>query len=259
MTARTVLFIDYENAYRNACRLFFGHAPENAEADPDGHFRPWALGEAICQRHSEAYPNEPPLDLIEVRVYRGQPRRDRDAARFRASNARDQAWRDESDRVQTFRPDLQYADDFDLHSEGPKESSRRADGRREKPGRVIGEKEVDTWLAVDLVRMALTGEFDIAILFSEDRDFRPALRAIRSEFGPQGTPRVDLAGWYDGHDRRLLHLNDHPEPRKYLLPKSTYTDIADTHDYTTAPGKRRRGPRKRRRNPQRENRRAADR
>jgi uncharacterized LabA/DUF88 family protein len=46
--------------------------------------------------------------------------------------------------------------------------------------RVPVEKGVDVRLALDLIRLALAGEFDVAIIFSQDQDYSEAAREIRS-------------------------------------------------------------------------------
>lgn len=53
-------------------------------------------------------------------------------------------------------------------------------GRRHRSTTVLVEKAVDVMLAVDLVAMAVRGEYDAAYLLSADGDFTPAVAAARS-------------------------------------------------------------------------------
>jgi uncharacterized LabA/DUF88 family protein len=49
-----------------------------------------------------------------------------------------------------------------------------------QPGCVEKEREkgIDVWIAIDLVRMALRREYEVAILFSRDQDLLPALELV---------------------------------------------------------------------------------
>lgn len=42
------------------------------------------------------------------------------------------------------------------------------------------EKRVDVSIAVDMVSMAYSGEYDVAFLLSADGDFVPAVQAVRN-------------------------------------------------------------------------------
>lgn len=267
---RVVLFVDYGNASRNARELFSETQLVDAGDifDPrvsvGGHFHPWALAQAICDRHDVNYPNEPAFELVGVRVYYGMPHRQKhgdDGKAYAAAEQQTQVWETESDAVIPIRPPLGY-----VEHPGSRNVSASRDVRRERVQRwrVTGEKEVDTQLAIDLVCMTIDGECDVAVLFSADRDFRPVAMEVDRRFGPNGTPRVDLAGWFRGNDKRFLSLPGSYKPRKYLFDKEVYEKVADDTDYSRAtprpePGAPKRGRRKRQRNPERENRRAAKR
>lgn len=269
---RVVLFIDYGNASSNARELFSEEQPIDTDDsfdprfDVGGHFLPWALAQAICDRHNSNYPNDPAFDMVGVRVYYGMPDRQRhgdDGKSHAAAKLQTQVWKDESDVVVPIRPPLGYVETSRSGSRNvpPSRDVRRTRAQR---WRVTGEKEVDTQLALDLVCMAIDGKYDVAVLFSADRDFRPAVMEIKRRFGSNGTPRVDLAGWFHGNDQRLLSLSGTYKPRKYLFDKKVYEKVADDTDYSRAtplpkPGAPKRGQRKRERNPERENRRAAER
>lgn len=267
---RVVLFVDYGNASRNARELFSETQLVDANDifDPrvsvGGHFHPWALAQAICDRHDANYPNEPAFELVGVRVYYGMPHRQKhgdDGKTYAAAEQQTQVWEAESDAVTPIRPPLGYVERSGSRNVPPSRDARR---ERVQRWRVTGEKEVDTQLTIDLVCMAIDGEYDVAVLFSADRDFRPAIMEIKRRFGPNGTPRVDLAGWFHGNDRRFLSLPGSYKPRRYPFDKKVYEKVADDTDYSSAtplpkPGAPKRGRRKRQRNPERENLRAAKR
>lgn len=211
MPERAVLFIDYQNAYRNALDLFHGGEP--GPANSNGQFRPWDLGLAICRRHNQLHPAEPPLELSGVRVYRGQPLSRHDPRGYRAARRQGNAWR--SRGVEIFEQPLAYD---------------------ERSGRARGEKEVDVWLAVDLVTMAIDAAYDVAILFSADRDFRPALRYVRDRFTP--VPRVDIAAWGTRRDRRALSIEGAP-PTVHYVSRAVYESVRDPTNYAERRSSRR--------------------
>ena len=267
---RVVLFVDYGNASRNARELFSETqlVDTGDSFDPrvsvGGHFRPWALAQAICARHDANYPNEPAFDMVAVRVYYGMPHRQRhgdDGKAYAAAEQQTQVWEAESDTVIPIRPPLGYVERSGSRNVPPSRDVRR---ERVQRWRVTGEKEVDTQLTIDLVCMAIDGEYDVAVLFSADRDFRPAIMEINRRFGPNSTPRVDLAGWLHDKDQRFLSLPGSYKPRRYPFDQRVYEKVADDTDYSSAtplpkPGAPKRGQRKRQRNPERENLRAAKR
>ena len=102
------------------------------------------------------------------------------------------------------------------------------------------EKEIDVWLAIDLVIMAIEERFDVAILFSQDRDFRPALRYVRDHTDA----RVDIAGWMFTGPHSFLNLEGQ-SLRRHVLSQADYRSVVDETDYRRKP--KHDGRRKRRR------------
>jgi len=47
--------------------------------------------------------------------------------------------------------------------------------------KAIVEKMIDVSLATDMVRFACKGKYDLAFLVTQDRDFIPAIMAVKSE------------------------------------------------------------------------------
>lgn len=161
MPDRVIVFVDYEDA-----RSFAAH-----QSGGDGHFDPWALGEAICDELArETGSTEPLYELSQACVYRGVPNRQR---RDRLA----QAWRSKygDERVYVWENDY---DDPQYRT----------------------AKELHTTLSVELLNWAHLvaaerSDLAVAVLFSTDRDCAPVIRAITDGFDSAPMPRIDLAAW----------------------------------------------------------------
>lgn len=209
--ARAVLFIDYENARRAASDLFFD---KNSDA---GHFHPRKLAAVICDRYNqnERPPGTPDLEITEVRVYRGIPDRKRDNPGYLDRIYREQAWidlpehtrlQDRGPKVEVIGSLLQYPD-----PDIPRPSERERAN--------VVEKEVDTAIAADLVAMALDGQFDVAIMFSEDRDMRPPMCAVLDRDTSGKTIPVHRVGWGFDRDERIVDIPETDLPDDAYSPE----------------------------------------
>ena len=170
MPDRVVLFVDYQNVYSSARRAF--HA--NAGPGRLGQTWPLAIGELICAKARPASNRR----LEQVRVYRGVPSPRQDRTGSAASRRQMDAWRMDA-RVEIF----------------PHTLLRSPDGS-------LREKGVDVHLAADLVDRAHRDLFDVAIIFSLDTDFEPAIEIARN----LGVV-VEVAAWRSDRrrtDRRLV-------------------------------------------------------
>ena len=156
---RLVLFIDAQNAYRRARDVFF----PNPQSGRDGHFKPMDLGRLIASRGG---PSSTPYTLSEVRIYSGRPDPRRDGRTFSAHRKQSQRWRTDGATVITRR--LLYPQTW-------------PQGRPQ-------EKGIDVALAVDFVRLAIDGAYDVGVMMSTDNDLLPALEAVR-DHGPSGVLR----------------------------------------------------------------------
>ena len=197
---RAVLFVDYMNAREAAGRLY---AEPYAERYPDrnpptGDFYPRELGQVICDEYNKhrRRPGEPSLKLAEVRVYCGVHDRDRDNPKHIDRLERMRTWTDLPERdaiVNVFPSPIQYS-----HGWYASEQDRKASV----------EKEVDTAIAADMVAMALDGQFDVAIVFSGDRDMWPPVYAVSDLTAPGRTIGVYCFGWAYRKDKRVLKIPD---------------------------------------------------
>jgi len=96
-------------------------------------------------------------------------------------------------------------------------------------------KGIDVALAIDLVVMAITGEFDIGVLMSTDTDLKPALEAIPSLARGKQYPRCEVAAWSvpGGHSRRLSVPGE--QIWCHWLDGEDFLAVADSRDYNVAP------------------------
>jgi uncharacterized LabA/DUF88 family protein len=170
MRLRTILFLDYQNVYHNA-RWTFHRPNESARL---GNIHPMKLGRLLAARY-------PDRDLIDVRVYTGQPDGTKDPAGYQASTRRVEGWKRAGATVVT-RP-LRYP--------------------RGWPNFPAEEKGVDVALALDFYGMAVRRQYDVGILMSTDTDPRPALEHVMSN----GDARCEVAAWGSLGSRRRPRLS----------------------------------------------------
>ena len=128
-----------------------------------GNFRPLLLGRHLCSA-------APGRRLKQVRVYTGVPSNERDAKGYQAMQRRLNSWRSEGGGcTEVFDRTLKYAG-----SKAPR------------------EKGIDVLLAIDFVRLALEGHYDVGILASADTDLVPALEFVVDKLGREA---VEVATW----------------------------------------------------------------
>jgi uncharacterized LabA/DUF88 family protein len=146
---RAVAFFDGQNLF-HAAKAAFGYRHPN--------FEPQALATAICRAHG--------WELTQARFYTGVP-----------SAAERPFWHHfwsaklaQMGRtgVHTFARPLRYRN----------ESLRLPDGS-EHVTLVGQEKGIDVRIALDVVRLAYRGEYDVALVFSQDQDLSEVADEIR--------------------------------------------------------------------------------
>ncbi|GII82670.1 hypothetical protein Ssi03_06600 [Sphaerisporangium siamense] len=176
---RVILFLDYQNVYKGARSCFH---PGVAASHTYGQVHPIRLGRALVE--NSPYQRE----LVEVRVYRGRPAANRDPKGYGACMRQLRSWATDS-RVEPITRSLRYP---------------RGWPDRCQPGDKPQEKGIDVALAIDFVRLAMEGRYDVGILMSTDTDLKPALEIVDSMRGTGG-PRPEVAAWSGDrtHTRRL--------------------------------------------------------
>lgn len=202
MTARALLFVDYQNAYSGARGCFH---PEADLPNIAGQISPVLLGEHILAR--ESFDRE----LSGVRIYRGLP----DATRDRRGNAvcsrQIEAWLDDP-RVAVITRVLRYP---------------RGWPDRCRPGEKPQEKGVDVALAIDFVRLALEDQYDVGILMSTDTDLKPALETV-VKFTDK---RVEVAAWSGRGGRQRLSIES-ASLWCHWLHRDVYEQVCDNTNYS---------------------------
>ena len=201
--SRVALFVDGQNCYMGARRAYCGDAASARCGQVDPHL----LGHHLCAR------SDVRRSLVGVRIYRGLPSEIRDPRGHRAAQRQVAAWQ-RLPLVDAWTRPLSY---------GPDGTAR--------------EKGVDTKLAVDMVLMAQRNEFDVAVLFSDDTDFLPALEAVIEIKGT--TAACEVATWVSPRNPRprATRLSGQ-HIRLHALRQDEYRQLSDRTDY--ARGSRRR-------------------
>ena len=192
---RVAVFIDYQNVQGSARRCFH---PDDAPGHA-GQVDPLALAELLVSRRKR------PSELVDVRVYRGRPSPDRQATAAAVNDRQADRWIRDS-RVTVIRRPLNYRMDHGVL--------------------VVSEKGVDVALAVDLVRLAITRAYDVAILVSRDTDLMPALETVRD----LRAAWVEVAGWRSAS--RLRYTDGATGPWCHFLDEADYDAVADDRNYT---------------------------
>jgi len=81
-------------------------------------------------------------------------------------------------------------------------------------------------LAIDVVRLAIEGDYDIGIVCSTDSDLRPALEYVNNKF--VATPRVEVMAWRGGSKRLSvpgMNIWCH------YLDRADFDSLSDPTDY----------------------------
>ncbi len=159
MADQLAVFLDYENALRTGRDMFKpGAQPWTCAPDPV----------RLSQRVMRKRPDDPPVELAQVNVYRGRPdpRKERQAT---STSDRQKASWERDNRVNVTRRPLTY---------------------RQWPDHPPVEKGIDVKLAVDLIHAVIQGTYDVLIIFSSDTDLVPAVE-LANEIGAQ----VETSTW----------------------------------------------------------------
>jgi uncharacterized LabA/DUF88 family protein len=200
MSARLMVFIDYQNTYMSARRTFGYMEAENWH----GQVHPRSVGELIASRYQTS-----PVELKQVRVYRGRPSNKHDRQGYAAFQRQFGVWQ-KTNLVEPISRGLRYPATY--------------------PNDDAEEKGIDVLLALDFVVLALRDEYDIGVIFSHDTDLVPALEQATAA---GKTPCV--ASWQPdtgyGHSINVKGSG----VLCHWLPRVDYHRIKDTRDYNVEP------------------------
>ena len=149
-TQRTVVFIDGQNLF-HAARAAFGYTYPNYDVA--------ALGRALCREQGWL--------LKQVRFYTGIPEPADDAFWNHFWTAKSSVMGRQA--VHVFLRPLRYRTKTIRLPDGSTHSFLTGE-----------EKGIDVRIALDIVRMAYRGEYDVALILSQDQDLSEVAREIRT-------------------------------------------------------------------------------
>ena len=147
MSARVMVFMDYQNVHFSALEVFHPRGTRRSV----GHVDPRRVADTIVANRLAS------STLVGVRVYRGRPMPTRQAKAAEANDRQADGW-DRDPLVTVVRRPLRYP--------------------RGWPQLPAQEKGIDVALAVDFVRLAIEGAYDVGIVFSGDTDLLPAMETV---------------------------------------------------------------------------------
>ena len=199
MHDRVIVFIDYENLRFSALDQFH----RSGASHTDGNVDPGILGDLLEDRRNR------PSKLEQVRVYRGRPSPVHQPSAATAMTLRETGWSYDP-RVEVIHRDLRYPRNF--------------------PASPAQEMGIDVALAVDFVRLAIEGAYDVGIIVSRDTDLLPALETVVE----LRLARVEVVAW-----RKASRLNFQGSqlPWCHRLTRDDYESIRDQTDYLKVKGR----------------------
>lgn len=197
---RVVVFIDEANVFEDAKRAFGAGDPQIT-----GRIKPMRYGMLLTGREPLGTAGD--RQLAQVRVYAGQPSNKHDPSSYAAHRRQVATW-EKAGATVIARP-LRYP--------------------REYPLLRPEQKGVDVQIAIDIVVMAIRGEYDVGILASADTDLRPALEACHT-LG-NSCPTLEVAAWRGEGYANRLQLPGHHLWCHYLT-RADYIAVADRTRYT---------------------------
>ncbi len=147
---RVVAFVDGQNLYRSVKESFGYHYP---------NYDVYKLSEAVCKSRG--------WDLVQVRFYTGVP----DAADDPRWN---HFWVGKlavmgKSGIEVFSRPLRYRNDRVVLPDGTTHTFLRG-----------SEKGIDVRIALDVIRLAIRNEYDMALVFSQDQDLSEVADEIRA-------------------------------------------------------------------------------
>ncbi|HQU33689.1 MAG TPA: NYN domain-containing protein [Thermoanaerobaculaceae bacterium] len=208
---RAVVFVDGQNLF-HAAREAFGYTYPNYDVA--------ALGRAVCAATG--------WQLVQVRFYTGVPdaRDDERWSVFWAAKLLAMS----RQGIVTFSRPLRYRNRRVQLPDGSQHTYLAGE-----------EKGIDVRIAIDVIRMAHRGEYDVAVVFSQDQDLSEAAGEIRAISREQDR-WIKIASAFPVS---LLAHNTRGIERTDWLPieRAVYDACIDRRDYRRKPGGPEDGPR----------------
>ena len=194
-----MVFIDYQNTHLGAHARFLTPGTPAAA----GHVNPRHLADLLVARRRR------PSDLTGVHVYRGRPSPDRQRGAAAANDRQAATW-GRNEFVHVHRRPLRYPKDW--------------------PNTPAVEKGIDVQLAIEVVRLAIQGEYDAAIIVSHDSDLLPAVEAILE----LKAAHIEVATWSGLRQpiRKPGNRRGNWVPWCHWLKENDFNAVRDWTDYT---------------------------
>lgn len=201
---RVVVFIDVQNVHNDFRRAFVDD-PDTADSHI-GAFNPMELAKRLVAMG----PDFEEWTLSEVRAYAGSPLAHHQPTATAAHDRQMETWRKWGVIVQP-RP-LYYP-----------------------PGEKPRQKGVDVELAIDVFRMAVEKQYEIAVIVSTDQDIKPALEAVAKLRGSDPTPRICGVRYGDLPQRLTYSDAKGNTTHCFRLVVDDYVAVMDPTDYRIEP------------------------
>jgi uncharacterized LabA/DUF88 family protein len=198
-TKRTVAFVDGQNLF-HAAREAFGHTYPNYDIA--------ALAQAVCRSRG--------WQLVQTRFYTGIPDQRDDAFwnHFWMSKLRTLTWQG----CHVYSRSLRYRNHRIRLPDGSEHIFMAAE-----------EKGIDVRIALDAIRMAHRGEYDVAVIFSQDQDLSEVADEVRV-IAREQQRWIKLACAFPSSptslNRRGINKTDW-----ILIGRATYDACLDKRDY----------------------------
>lgn len=192
-------FFDAQNLYRHA-KDAFGHIHPN--------FDPTKLHRAVCAEH-EWTPNL-------VRFYTGVPEQARDPQWSGYWSNRVMALKRAGVNVTTRK--LRYHDTPVLNPDGTTQTVT-----------YVKEKGIDVRLALDIVKCARLGSFDVAVIYSQDQDLCEVVEEVK-EIARQQQRSIELCCAFPSSGTATSGRGI-DKTQWFRMEQSFYDACIDPHDY----------------------------
>jgi uncharacterized LabA/DUF88 family protein len=207
---RTIAFIDGQNLY-HAAREAFGYSYPN--------YNPLRLASEVCRL--EAW------DLVQVRFYTGIPDPTDNSFWNSFWSAKLAAMGRQG--IHVFARTLRYRNRTVVLPDGTQHTFLSGE-----------EKGIDVRIALDIIRLAHRGEYEVALVFSQDQDLSEAAEEVRVIAGESGRwIKIACAFPFSPASRNKRGIDKTDWIR---IDRTLYESCLDPRDYRTTPTTQRKGP-----------------
>jgi len=206
---RTVTFIDGQNLFRQAKRCFGYYWP---------NYDPIKLSEKIALRY-------PDRELTQVRFYTGIPRIRKDRFWYLWWMSKVKSHSEQDERFLCYLRYLAY------HVEEVDYKDPVTGETKTESIEVPREKGVDVRIALDIINLAFRDKYDVAVIFSQDRDLTEAIKDLREAREASDRWIQIECAFPDSKDIPGGFRRGLPGAEWVRISKSDYDACVDMNDY----------------------------